>query len=282
MFPEQLQVHIAPLIGELVGRILFEYGDVFDAFSGGILRWLLAIERGLRALPWWLVIAGAGVAARLLLRRWSASLALMALLFMVGMFGLWDLATETMAIIVAAVVLALLIGLPVGVAMAEFHGLRSVIVPVLDAMQTLPSFVYLIPAMMLFGLGKVPAVLATLIYSVPPVIRLTDLGLRQVPAGVQEAAAAFGANRWQLLWEVRLPLAVPSILAGVNQTTMMALAMVVVASMIGARGLGQEVLLSINRIEVGRGFEAGLSVVALAIVIDRLTQGFARRFEPPR
>jgi len=282
MFPEQLQVHIAPLIDELVDRILFEYGDVFDAFSGGILRWLLAIERGLRALPWWLVIAGAGVAARLLLRRWSASLALMALLFMVGMFGLWDLATETMAIIVAAVVLALLIGLPVGVAMAEFHGLRSVIVPVLDAMQTLPSFVYLIPAMMLFGLGKVPAVLATLIYSVPPVIRLTDLGLRQVPAGVQEAAAAFGANRWQLLWEVRLPLAVPSILAGVNQTTMMALAMVVVASMIGARGLGQEVLLSINRIEVGRGFEAGLSVVALAIVIDRLTQGFARRFEPPR
>ncbi|MFO7266189.1 MAG: ABC transporter permease subunit [Limnochordales bacterium] len=282
MFPEQLQVHIAPLIDELVDRILFEYGDVFDAFSGGILRWLLAIERGLRALPWWLVIAGAGVAARLLLRRWSASLALMALLFMVGMFGLWDLATETMAIIVAAVVLALLIGLPVGVAMAEFRGLRSVIVPVLDAMQTLPSFVYLIPAMMLFGLGKVPAVLATLIYSVPPVIRLTDLGLRQVPAGVQEAAAAFGANRWQLLWEVRLPLAVPSILAGVNQTTMMALAMVVVASMIGARGLGQEVLLSINRIEVGRGFEAGLSVVALAIVIDRLTQGFARRFEPPR
>jgi len=282
MFPEQLQVHIAPLIDELVDRILFEYGDVFDAFSGGILRWLLAIERGLRALPWWLVIAGAGVAARLLLRRWSASLALMALLFMVGMFGLWDLATETMAIIVAAVVLALLIGLPVGVAMAEFRGLRSVIVPVLDAMQTLPSFVYLIPAMMLFGLGKVPAVLATLIYSVPPVIRLTDLGLRQVPAGVQEAATAFGANRWQLLWEVRLPLAVPSILAGVNQTTMMALAMVVVASMIGARGLGQEVLLSINRIEVGRGFEAGLSVVALAIVIDRLTQGFARRFEPPR
>lgn len=282
MFPEQLQLHIGPVIDNFVDWLLFEHGHVFDAVSGGILRWLLAIEGVLRALPWWLVIGGVGVAAWVLLRRWIAAVALMALLFMVGMFGLWGLATETMAIIVASVALAIAIGLPVGVAMAESNRLRGFIVPVLDAMQTLPSFVYLIPAMMLFGLGKVPAVLATLIYSVPPVIRLTDLGLRQVPAGVQEAAVAYGASRWQLLREVRLPLAVPSILAGVNQTTMMALAMVVVASMIGARGIGQEVLLSINRIEVGRGFEAGLSVVAMAIVIDRLTQGFARRFEPPR
>ena len=143
----------------------------------------------------------------------------------------------------------------------------------------MPSFVYLIPAMMLFGLGKVPAVLATLIYSAPPVIRLTNLEIRQVSQEVQEAALAYGATRWQLLKEVRLSLAMPSILAGINQTTMMALSMVVIASMIGARGVGEEVLLAINRIDVGRGFEAGLAIVALAIVIDQLTQAFARRWE---
>lgn len=281
MFPERFELHIGPAIDNFVDWLLMEHGGVFDAVSGGILRLLLQIEAVLRALPWWLVIGLVGVAAWLLLRRWTAALSLMALMFMIGMFGLWALAMDTMAIIIAAVVLAVAIGVPVGIATAEWGRLRSIVVPVLDAMQTLPSFVYLIPAMMLFGLGKVPAVLATLIYSVPPVIRLTDLGLRQVGAGVQEAAVAYGASRWQLLREVRLPLAVPSILAGVNQTTMMALAMVVIASMIGARGIGQEVLLSINRIEVGRGLEAGLSVVALAIVVDRLTQGFARRFEPP-
>jgi glycine betaine/proline transport system permease protein len=197
------------------------------------------------------------------------------------MFGLWSMAMETLSVVITAVFLALILGVPVGVLMAERRGASLVLRPLLDAMQTMPSFVYLIPAMMLFGLGKVPAVLATLIYSLPPVIRLTELGLRQVPKAVEEAALAYGATRWQLLREVRIPLAMPSILAGVNQTTMMALAMVVVASMIGARGLGQEVLLAINRIDVGRGFEAGSSVVLLAIVIDRITQSLARRWEPP-
>jgi len=164
--------------------------------------------------------------------------------------------------------------------MAETKGVAPVMRPILDAMQTMPSFVYLIPAMMFFGLGKVPAVLATLIYSLPPVIRLTNLGLRQVPKPAQEAAIAYGATKWQLLKEVRVPLAMPTIMAGVNQTTMMALSMVVVASMIGARGLGQEVLLSINRIDVGRGFEAGISIVIMAITIDRITQGFAKKWDP--
>ncbi|MBO8140892.1 MAG: ABC transporter permease subunit [Firmicutes bacterium] len=282
MFPKEWEYHIGPVISDLVDWLLVEFGGAFDAVSGALLRFLLQVEAALKALPWWLIIAAVGVGAWLLLRRVGSALALMALVFMIGVFGLWGLAVETMAIIITSVVLAIVIGLPVGVAMAESNRVRGAMTPLLDAMQTLPSFVYLIPAMMLFGLGKVPAVLATLIYAVPPVIRLTDLGIRQVAAGVQEAAVAYGASRWQLLKEVRLPLAVPSILAGVNQTTMMALAMVVIASMIGARGIGQEVLLSINRIDVGRGFEAGLSVVALAIVVDRLTQGFARRFEPPR
>jgi len=185
-------------------------------------------------------------------------------------------------VVLTAVIISLLIGIPIGILMAEINSFAVVIRPILDGMQTMPSFVYLIPAMMLFGLGKVPAVLATLIYSLPPVIRLTNMGLRHVPKNIEEAALAYGATKWQLLKEVRIPLAMPSILTGVNQTTMMALAMVVVASMIGARGLGQEVLLSINRIDIGRGFEAGLSVVVMAIVIDRVTQSIAKKWEPPR
>ena len=165
--------------------------------------------------------------------------------------------------------------------MAESNLIAGLIRPLLDLMQTMPSFVYLIPALMFFGLGRVPAVLATIVYSLPPVIRLTNLGLRHVSDEVQEAAVSFGATRWQLLKEVRVPLAVPSILAGVNQTTMMALAMVVIASMIGGGGLGYEVLRAINRIDVGAGFEAGISVVILAVIIDRLTQGLAKRWEPP-
>ncbi len=215
-------------------------------------------------------------------KKISLSLTLGCLILPIVLFGLWPLAVETLAIVITSVLLALLIGIPVGVLMAEFNGVNAVIQPVLDAMQTMPSFVYLIPAMMLFGLGKVPAILATLIYAVPPVTRLTNLGIRQVSKEVQEAALAYGATRWQLLTEVRLPLAAPTVLAGVNQTTMMALSMVVVASMIGARGLGQEVLLSINRINVGRGFETGISVVALAVMIDRLTQLVGKKWEPPK
>jgi glycine betaine/proline transport system permease protein len=141
----------------------------------------------------------------------------------------------------------------------------------------MPSFVYLVPALMLFGLGKVPAVFATIIYAMPPVIRLTNVGIRQVSASVVEAARAFGSSSRQILFEVQLPLAIPSIMVGINQTTMMALAMVVIASMIGARGLGLEVLLAINRIEVGRGLEAGISIVLLAIIIDRVTNALAAR-----
>src|SRR5690554_4080423 len=242
---------------------------------------LLTVEDILMWIPWWAMVAGVVVASWLVSRHVAGSLVLGGLLVVVVGFGLWEPTMTTLAIVVTSVILALIIGIPIGILMAEFRPARAVMQPVLDVMQTMPSFVYLIPAMMLLGLGKVPAVLATWIYAVPPVIRLTHLGIEQVSGDVQEAALAYGATRWQLLKEVRLPLALPSLMAGVNQTTMMALAMVVVASMIGARGVGEEVLLSINRLDIGRGFEAGLAVVALAIVIDRLTQGVARRFEPP-
>ena len=161
--------------------------------------------------------------------------------------------------------------------MASSNLFESILKPLLDGMQTMPSFVYLIPALMLFGLGKVPALFATIIYAVPPVIRLTNVGIREVPSDVIEAAHAFGSSYWQKLFKVQLPLARPTIMVGINQTTMMALAMVVIASMIGARGVGLEVLLAINRIEIGRGFEAGLCIVFLAIIIDRITYALSTK-----
>lgn len=282
MFPESLQFHVAGGVNRFVNGLIEDHAPVFDSISAGILSFLLGVHSLLAAIPWWAYMVGIFILCRHFSKKIAGPAVLAILPFFIGVFGLWAMAIETLSVIVTAVVLALIFGLPLGVLMAELKAVAFVLRPVLDGMQTMPSFVYLIPAMMLFGLGKVPAVLATLIYALPPVIRLTALGLNQVPESVEEAAIAYGATRWQLLKEVRLPLAMPSILAGVNQTTMMALAMVVISSMIGARGLGQEVLLSINRIDVGRGFEAGMSVVFLAIVIDRLTQSMAKRWEPPQ
>lgn len=281
MFPDAWEFSIARWINDFTNWLLTTFSAFFDALSGIILSLLLNIHSGLETIPWWIYILAIALTAFFTTKKIGLTIVLSILPIIVGLFGLWDLAIETIAIVLTAVVIAIIIGIPLGVIMAEFNRMEGLGRPVLDAMQTMPSFVYLIPTMMLFGLGKVPAVLATVIYAVPPVIRLTNLGLRQVSQEVQEAALAYGATRFQLLKEVRIPLAMPSILAGVNQTTMMALAMVVIASMIGGGGLGYEVLVSINRIDVGRGFEAGISVVILAIVIDRLTQGFAKRFEPP-
>lgn len=275
------EFHIGPVVSDFVRWLLRTYGDFFDSLSRTLLNMLLAVEDVLLWIPWWVVVGGVVLLAWLLTRSVWGGLTLGGLLTVVVGFGLWAPTMNTLAIVITSVILALAIGIPIGILMAEFRPVNAVMKPILDVMQTMPSFVYLIPAMMLLGLGKVPAVLATWIYAAPPIIRLTHLGVEQVSGDVQEAALAYGATRWQLLKEVRLPLAMPSLLAGVNQTTMMALAMVVVASMIGARGVGEEVLLSINRLDIGRGFEAGLAVVALAIVIDRLTQGVARRFEPP-
>ncbi|MCY1304275.1 Glycine betaine transport system permease protein OpuAB [compost metagenome] len=172
--------------------------------------------------------------------------------------------------------LTILVGVPMGIWMSRSRLLRMVLGPVLDMMQTLPTFVYMIPVLMLFGLGKVPAILATVIYALPPLVRLTDLGIRQVPSDMIEAGQAFGCTRGQLLFRVQLPLARQSIMAGVNQSIMMALAMVVIASMIGARGLGEDVLAGINNLDIGKGMQAGLAIVILAIVIDRISQAFGR------
>ena len=278
-FPEFLSIPLAEWIDAGMSWLLTNWAVFFDAVGSGILFGLLHIERFLLWLPWFVIVLLVGLLAWRVMRLWWAGLLMAVFLVLIGSFGYWDLAMMTLAIIIAAVIISLALGIPTGIIMARSNLVESIIRPVLDAMQTMPSFVYLIPALMFFGLGKVPAVFATIIYAVPPVIRLTNVGIRQVSPDVVEAARAFGSSPQQILFEVQLPLAIPSIMVGINQTTMMALAMVVIASMIGARGLGLEVLLAINRIEVGRGFEAGLCIVLLAIIIDRITHALASRQE---
>jgi glycine betaine/proline transport system permease protein len=257
--------------------LVAHHGDAFEAAAGMLLKPLVALEQGLRLVPPWIAILIVAALAFAATRRALSALAITGCLYLVGCLGLWEQAMQTVAILSVAVALAVAIGLPVGIVSARSAWLRAGITPLLDLMQTIPSFVYLIPAAMLFGLGKVPAIVATVIYATPPLIRLTDLGLRQVDRQLTEAAKVLGANRWQVLRHVQLPLALPSIMQGVNQTTMMALGMVVIASMIGARGIGETVLLGLQRADSGQGAVGGLGIVLLAIVFDRITQGFGNR-----
>ncbi len=243
------------------------------------IRWpLVQIEHFLWWLPWWVVMGlFAGVAWRV--ASWKISLLAAFGFLFIGVMGRWDDTMTTLAIMVTSVVVSVVIGVPLGIISAKSDRFEASLRPVLDTMQTMPAFVYLIPAVFFFGLGKVPAVVATCIYAVPPCIRLTNLGIRQVAVEAVEAGKSFGTTVTQLLFKIQLPLAMPSIMAGVNQTIMMALAMVVLASMIGAAGLGLEVLRGIERLDVGRGFIAGTSIVIVAIVLDRITQALGRRRE---
>ncbi|NQF17102.1 proline/glycine betaine ABC transporter permease [Brevibacillus sp. HB1.3] len=186
--------------------------------------------------------------------------------------GYWDETMETLGLVLTATMISITIGIPVGILCARHDTFRNLVTPVLDLMQTMPAFVYLIPAIFFFGLGEVPGVIASVIFALPPIVRLTNLGIRQVPAEMEEAADAFGATGWQKLVKVQLPYAKSTILAGVNQCIMLALSMVVIAAMIGAKGLGADVYRAVSQVDIGRGFEAGLSIVIIAIVLDRLTQ----------
>jgi glycine betaine/proline transport system permease protein len=264
-------------IDAFVNGLVNQYSDVLRALTQPLLDLLVWADHLLRDSPWWAIIAVIMGIAWLASRKWRFSLAMGALLALLGAIGLWEPSMQTLSLMLVAVSISVLLGIPIGIAMASFRGVRAVMLPILDVMQTMPSFVYLIPVVMLFNLGKLAALFATVIYAVPPVIRLTDLGIRLVDAEVLEASRAFGASRSRQLFGVQLPLALPNIMAGINQTTMMALAMVVIASMIGVRGLGYEVLQGINRLQVGRGLLAGLGIVILAIIFDRITQQFGRR-----
>ena len=274
-FPDTIQIPLDVWTENVMDWVLINFGGFFDALGTAILQFMLVVERFFLWLPWPVLVFGTGLLGWRLMGKWWSGLLMTAMLFFMGTLGYWELSMRTLSLVTSAVIVSLAIGIPIGILMATSDAFESVIKPLLDGMQTMPSFVYLIPALMLFGLGKVPALFATIIYAVPPVIRLTNVGIREVSPSVVEAADAFGSSYWQTLLKVQLPLARPTIMVGVNQTTMMALAMVVIASMIGAKGLGFEVLLAINRIEIGRGFEAGLCIVFMAIIIDRLTYAMA-------
>ena len=276
-FPENwvIRADIQKFIDTSIRWAVDAWDPVFSAINIGVLAIQVPLEKFLLWLPWWLVMGVIGLLAWRIVGRKIAAVAVV-LLFLMGVLGLLDFAMQTLAILITATLLAVGIGMPIGILGAKNDRFDAIIRPILDGMQTMPSFVYLVPAIMLFGLGKTPAIMATVIYAIPPLIRLTNLGIRQVDPEVVEAARAFGSTSRQILVKVQLPMAMPTIMAGINQTIMMALAMVVIASMIGAKGLGIEVLNGIARLEVGRGFLGGLGIVFMAIIIDRITQGLAR------
>ncbi len=276
-FPEVITIPLADWIDAAMSWLLKNLDGFFDVVGFVILQVVLGFEQLFLFVPWFVWIPLVGFAGWKLMKSWKSGLSFMIMLFLIGSFGYWEMSMMTISLVIASVFFALIIGIPLGIVMARSDRAESIFKPMLDGMQTMPSFVYLIPALMFFGMGKVPALFATIIYAVPPVIRLTNVGIRTVDKEAVEASRAFGATPKQVLFDVQLPLAKPAIMVGINQTTMMALAMVVIGSMIGARGLGMEVLLAINRIEVGQGFEAGISIVFLAIIIDRITFSFSEK-----
>jgi len=276
-FPEVFNTHFGVYVENFIMWLTKNYEYFFDGIKSGILKFMISINDALMLIPWFIVIALVFWAAFKLINIKSA-ITFSIMLFLIGSFDYWEPMMTTLAIVLTSVVISLLIGIPVGILISYSKRAERISMPILDAMQTMPSFVYLLPAIMFFGLGLVPAVFATTIYALPPVIRLTNLAIKTVSKEMVEASNSFGASPWQTLIKVEIPQAMPTIMAGINQTTMMAMAMVVVSSMIGARGLGLSVLTSINRIDIAMGVEAGTCVVFMAIIIDRLTQAFADRY----
>ncbi|OUR83935.1 ABC transporter permease [Marinomonas sp. 42_23_T18] len=253
------------------------YGDTIESLFDPLLTFLIWFEKLLLNSPWFLTIGVILAIVYSASRSWKLCVGVCASLVAIGVLGMWDDTMRTLSIITICTLLSIGIGVPTGILMSRSNRAQAVITPILDVMQTMPAFVYLIPVVMLLGIGKIPGVIAVIIYAVPPVIRLTNLGIRLVNKETLEAATAFGATSTQRLFGIQLPLAMPTIMAGINQTIMMALAMVVVASMIGVKGLGQPVLKSITNQYFTLGLFNGLAIVALAIIFDRVSQTYAKR-----
>jgi glycine betaine/proline transport system permease protein/glycine betaine/proline transport system substrate-binding protein len=245
-----------------------------DIVGQGLIRLVNFFQWSLGHIPWFVLVGLVFLLGWKARGKFRSGILYAVMLCLVGVVGLWTMMLQTLSIVLASVLIALILGFPVGILLSASDRATRIVRPILDTMQTMPVFVYLIPALLFFGMGSASAVIATVIYAIVPVIRLTSLGIRQVDEGVVEASRAFGATRGQTLLKVQIPQAMPTIMAGVNQTLMMAMAMVVTCSMIGARGLGNEVLIAVNRTEIGRGLVSGFSVVVLAILMDRLTQGW--------
>jgi glycine betaine/proline transport system permease protein len=269
------RIPLGQLVSSGVDWLLRHYGHLFDVFSAGVNSFINMLKNGLIVLPWWLFILIIAILAWRV-RGWRLAAGSTIGLLLIYDMQLWPSLIDTLVLVIISAFVSIIIGLPLGILTSRNKRFRHLISPILDFMQTMPSFVYLIPALMLFGLGTVPAVFATVIFAMPPVIRLTNLGIMQVPVDLVEVGEAFGSTPFQLLWKIQLPLAMPTILAGINQTMMLSLSMVVIAAMIGSGGFGQGVLSGISQMDIGKGFENGLAVVILAMILDRLSQGFAQ------
>lgn len=256
-----------------------EHGEALEQLFLPLREFLLFSERLLTQSPWPLVMAVILVVAWLASRNWKIVLGTGVTLLLIGYFGMWVDTMKTISMIFVCTVVALVVGLPVGIGMSRSDRLQRVVNPVLDVMQTMPSFVYLIPVVMLLGIGRVPGLIAVVIYAIPPVIRFTNLGIRLVDKDLLEAADAFGSSAWQKMRQVQLPLALPTIMAGINQTIMLALSMVVIASMIGVQGLGQPVLKAISNQYFTMGVLNGMAIVGIAIIFDRVSQAYGKRLQ---
>ena len=273
-----MMIHIP--LGDTIETIIqwmnTQWAPFFDGVSMVVGGVIFFFEEMLLAPPSWLLLLFlAGLAWRV--TSWKVGLFVLLGLFLVDGMAMWNAAMATLSLVLASAAFALAVGIPLGIWAARKDLVAQVLRPILDFMQTMPAFVYLIPAVLFFRLGKVPGAMATVIFSMPPAVRLTNLGIRQVSEEAVEATRAFGGNDRQLLFKVQLPMALTTILAGVNQTIMLALSMVVIAAMIGAGGLGQQVLRGIEQLQIGLGFESGLAVVILAMFLDRVTQGIGEK-----
>lgn len=280
-FPFALSLDVTS-IDDSVRAFSSKFEGFFSSVKNGLNAMINSIHSLLDFIPWWLLILLVFLAGWRTTQKVYKGVTYAALLLLVGLFGLWGLMNETLSIVLVSVFISLLLGFPIGILIAGSKRANRIVRPILDTMQTMPVFVYLIPAIIFFGLGKAPAVIATTIYAIVPVIRLTSHGIGQVDKEIVEAAKSFGSTKFQTLWKVQIPQALPTIMTGVNQTLMMAMAMVVTCSMIGASGLGMEVLIGVNRMEMGRGLVAGIAVVIIAILMDRITQGIANKSEVKR
>ena len=258
------------------------YGDTLESLFYPLQQFLIHAERFMLQTPWPIILAIVLALAWGASRNWKIVVGCLVTLLLIGYFDMWEDTMRTISMIFVCTVLSIAIGIPLGILMSRSETFRRIMNPILDVMQTMPSFVYLIPVVMLLGIGRVPGLIAVVIYAIPPMIRLTDLGIRLVDKDVLEAADAFGSSGWQRLKNVQLPLALPTIMAGINQTIMMALAMVVVASMIGVQGLGQPVLKAIANQYFTLGVFNGLAIVGIAIIFDRVSQAYGQRLQKHR
>lgn len=266
-------------IDQSVRAFSVEHDNIFDAIRGALSNFVNGIYFILSAIPWFVFILLVFIAGWKVTNNIRKGILYAVLLLFIGLLGLWSLMNETLSIVIASVFISLIFGFPLGILISMGERADRIVRPILDTMQTMPVFVYLIPALLFFGLGKPPAVIATTIYAIVPIIRMTSHGIKQIDKEVVEASIAFGSTKLQSLVKVQIPQALPTIMAGVNQTIMMAMSMVVTTSMIGATGLGMEVLISVNRVEIGRGLVSGISVVILAVILDRITQGLVKKSE---